>query len=53
MTPTVWERPEQPYVAIDAEANLQAWGPVTALVGEVLGWVQRHLALTAPPFFRY
>lgn len=37
MAPTVRERPEHPYVAIGAEANLQEWGPVTALVGEVPG----------------
>lgn len=48
MTPSVRERTEQPYVAIGAGA----WGPVTELVSQVLGWVQqRDLALAAPPSF--
>ncbi|MFP3914518.1 MAG: GyrI-like domain-containing protein [Actinomycetota bacterium] len=52
--PAIEARPGLPYVSIPAEANLQEWGPVTALVGEVMGCVhERGLELTAPPFFRY
>lgn len=53
MTPTVRGRPEQPYVALGAEVNLPEWGPVTAWLARCWGWVQRHLALAAPPFLRY
>ncbi|HLT62649.1 MAG TPA: GyrI-like domain-containing protein [Microlunatus sp.] len=52
--PRLQDRPEQPYAGIRTRAALTEWGGVNALVGELLGWLDRHgVPPAGPPLYRY
>lgn len=52
--PHLEDRDEQPYVGISTEASRSEWGQVNALVGELVGWLEkRDETLAGAPFYRF
>ncbi|RZQ61695.1 GyrI-like domain-containing protein [Amycolatopsis suaedae] len=52
--PTIVDRPEQPYVAIEGTVGLTTFGEIADRLPEVFAFLgRRGIAPAGPPFFRY
>lgn len=52
--PRLVVRDEQPYLSILIKVSLREWGKATALVGELIEWMEENnIPWAGPPFFRY
>jgi hypothetical protein len=52
--PTVEQRAEQPYAAIDTAITMDGFGVLGGLFGEVFAWLEAHdIPPVGPPFIRY